>query len=165
MKKKINKMEIAIVIIVISIILIDQVTKIIVQSVGNINIEQNTNAAYGIGSNSTIMYIITNLVIIVIIVKFMLSQNQFIDSKLKIFLSFIISGGISNIIDRIFRGYVLEWIKIPTLNWLPTLNIADIFVLIGWVLVVGNFAYFTAEEWKNRKRKNVKLEDKDKKEG
>ena len=157
MKKKLSKIEIAIIVIILAIIIIDQISKIIVQNVSNINIEQN--------ADETMMYIITNLVIIVIITKFMLSQNQFIDSKLKIFLSFIIAGGISNIIDRIFRGYILEWIKIPKIGWLPTFNIADIFVLIGWILVVGNFAYFTAEEWKNKKRNNVKLEDNDKKEG
>lgn len=157
MKKKSNKIEIAIIFIILAIIIIDQILKIIVQNVSNINIEQN--------ADETMMYIITNLVIIVIIIKFMLSQNQFIDSKLKIFLSFIIAGGISNIIDKIFRGYVLEWIKISNIGWLPTFNIADAFVLIGWILLVGNFAYFTAEEWKNKKRNNVKLEDKDKKEG
>ena len=157
MKKKLSKIEIAIIVIILAITIIDQISKIIVQNVSNINIEQN--------ADETMMYIITNLVIIVIITKFMLSQNQFIDSKLKIFLSFIIAGGISNIIDRIFRGYVLEWIKISNIGWLPTFNIADVFVLIGWILVVGKFAYFTAEEWKNKKRNNVKLEDKDKKEG
>ena len=157
MKKKLSKIEIAIIVIILAIIIIDQISKIIVQNISNINIEQN--------ADETMMYIITNLVIIVIITKFMLSQNQFIDSKLKIFLSFIIAGGISNIIDRIFRGYVLEWIKIPNIGWLPIFNIADVFVLIGWILVVGNFAYFTVEEWKNKKRNNVKLEDKDKKEG
>ena len=156
-KKKLNKIEIAIIIVILAIIIIDQISKIIVQNVSNINIEQN--------ADETMMYIITNLVIIVIITKFMLSQNQFIDSKLKIFLSFIIAGGISNIIDRIFRGYILEWIKIPNIGWLPKFNIADVFVLVGWILVVGNFAYFTAEEWKNKKRNNVKLEDNDKKEG
>ena len=143
MKKKLSKIEIAIIVIILAIIIIDQISKIIVQNVSNINIEQN--------ADETMMYIITNLVIIVIITKFMLSQNQFIDSKLKIFLSFIIAGGISNIIDRIFRGYVLEWIKISNIGWLPTFNIADVFVLVGWILVVGNFAYFTAEEWKNKK--------------
>ena len=157
MKKKLSKIEIAIIVIILAIIIIDQISKIIVQNVSNINIEQS--------ADETMMYIITNLVIIVIITKFMLSQNQFIDSKLKIFLSFIIAGGISNIIDRIFRGYVLEWIKISNIGWLPTFNIADVFVLVGWILVVGNFAYFTAEEWKNKNRNNVKLEDKDKKEG
>ena len=143
MKKKLSKIEIAIIVIILAIIIIDQISKIIVQNVSNINIEQN--------ADERMMYIITNLVIIVIITKFMLSQNQFIDNKLKIFLSFIIAGGISNIIDRIFRGYVLEWIKIPNIGWLPTFNIADVFVLAGWILVVGNFAYFTAEEWKNKK--------------
>lgn len=157
MKKKLSKIEIAIIVIILAIIIIDQISKIIVQNVSNINIEQN--------ADETMMYIITNLVIIVIITKFMLSQNQFIDSKLKIFLSFIIAGGISNIIDRIFRGYVLEWIKISNIGWLPTFNTADVFVLVGWILVVGNFAYFTAEEWKNKKRNNVRLEDNDKKEG
>ena len=143
MKKKLKKTEIAIIVIILAIIIIDQISKIIVQNISNINIEQN--------ADERMMYIITNLVIIVIITKFMLSQNQFIDNKLKIFLSFIIAGGISNIIDRIFRGYVLEWIKIPNIGWLPTFNIADVFVLAGWILVVGNFAYFTAEEWKNKK--------------
>ena len=157
MKKKLSKIEIAIIVIILAIIIIDQISKIIVQNISNINIEQN--------ADERMMYIIINLVIIVIITKFMLSQNQFIDSKLKIFLSFIIAGGISNIIDRIFRVYVLEWIKIPNIGWLPTFNIADVFVLAGWILVVGNFAYFTAEEWKNKKRNNVKLEDNDKKEG
>ena len=142
-KKKLKKTEIAIIVIILAIIIIDQISKIIVQNISNINIEQN--------ADERMMYIITNLVIIVIITKFMLSQNQFIDNKLKIFLSFIIAGGISNIIDRIFRGYVLEWIKIPNIGWLPTFNIADVFVLAGWILVVGNFAYFTAEEWKNKK--------------
>lgn len=161
MKKKLNKVEIAIIIIIIVIILVDQMSKIIIQNYGNIDIEQNTNGTDG--SNSIMMNIVTNIVIIVIAIKFMLSQNQFVDNKVKIFLSLIIAGGISNILDRIFRGYVLEWIKF--LNWLPRLNIADIFVLIGWILVVGNFAYFTAEEWKARKRNKVELEEKNKKEG
>ena len=161
MKKKLNKVEIAIIIIIIVIILVDQMSKIIIQNYGNIDIEQNTNGTEG--SNSIMMNIVTNIVIIVIVIKFMLSQNQFVDNKVKIFLSLIIAGGISNILDRIFRGYVLEWIKF--LNWLPRLNIADIFVLIGWILVVGNFAYFTAEEWKARKRNKVELEEKNKKEG
>ena len=161
MKKKLNKVEIAIIIIIIVIILVDQMSKIIIQNYGNIDIEQNTNGTDG--SNSIMMNIVTNIVIIVIAIKFMLSQNQFVDNKVKIFLSLIIAGGISNILDRIFRGYVLEWIKF--LNWLPRLNIADIFVLIGWILVVGNFAYFTAEEWKARKRNKLELEEKNKKEG
>ena len=142
--KKINKFGIAIIIIIIAIIVIDQISKIIIQNVGNIDIEQNTYSISGADSNSAMMYIVTNLIIILIIARFMLSQNQFIDKILKVFLSFIIAGGISNLIDRIARGYVLEWISVSKIEWLPMFNIADIFVLVGWILVVGKFTYFTA---------------------
>ena len=144
--KKINKFDIAIISIIIAIIVIDQISKIIIQKVGNINIEQNTYSISEEDPNSGMMYIVTNLIIIVIIIRFMLSQNQFIDKVLKVFLSFIIAGGISNLIDRIVRGYVLEWINISKIDWLPMFNIADVLVLVGWILVVGKFTYFTAKE-------------------
>ena len=139
--KKINKFDIAIIIILIAIIVIDQISKIIVQN----------TYSMGTDSNSGTMYIVTNLIIIVLITRFMLSQNQFIDKILKVFLSFIVAGGISNLIDRIARGYVLEWINISRIEWLPMFNIADIFVLAGWILVVGKFTYFTAKELRKLK--------------
>ena len=151
--KKINKFDIAIISIIIAIIVIDQISKIIIQKVGNINIEQNTYSISEEDPNSGMMYIVTNLIIIVIITRFMLSQNQFIDKVLKVFLSFIIAGGISNLIDRIVRGYVLEWINISKIDWLPMFNIADIFVLVGWILVVGKFTYFTAKELRRKTEK------------
>ena len=139
--KKINKFDIAIIIIIIAIIVIDQISKIIVQN----------TYSMGTDSNSGMMYIVTNLIIIVLITRFMLSQNQFIDKILKVFLSFIVAGGISNLIDRIARGYVLEWINISRIEWLPMFNIADIFVLAGWILVVGKFTYFTVKELRKLK--------------
>lgn len=151
--KNINKFDIAIIVIIIAIIVIDQVSKIIVQNVGNINIEQNTYSTSSTDSNFSMMYIVTNLIIIVIIARFMLSKNQFIDNVLKVFLSFIIAGGISNLIDRIARGYVLEWISVSKIEWLPMFNIADVFVLVGWILVVGKFTYFTAKELRKKVEK------------
>ena len=151
--KNINKFDIARIVIIIAIIVIDQVSKIIVQNVGNINIEQNTYSTSSTDSNFSMMYIVTNLIIIVIIARFMLSKNQFIDNVLKVFLSFIIAGGISNLIDRIARGYVLEWISVSKIEWLPMFNIADVFVLVGWILVVGKFTYFTAKELRKKVEK------------
>ena len=151
--KKINKFDIAIISIIIAIIVIEKKKKIIIQNVGTINIEQNTYSTFSTDSNSAMMYIVTNLIIIVIITRFMLSQNQFIDKVLKVFLSFIIAGGISNLIDRIVRGYVLEWINISKIDWLPMFNIADVLVLVGWILVVGKFTYFTAKELRRKTEK------------
>lgn len=154
---KIKKDYKLIVIPIIILVLIDQLLKFFILKVGNQNligeflnlrISQNINGTYGIGSNSTLIYIITNLVVIVIAFKFITSQNQFIDKKIKIFLIFIISGGISNTIDRICRGYIVEFIQIGKL---PIFNLADVFILVGWVLMVAIFAAFTAREIKERK--------------
>ncbi len=170
-KRKINKENILLISIVITIILIDQGLKIWVQktqetniipNILNFKISPNTNAAYGIGSDSKIMYVATNIVILGVIFKFITTQNQFVNRKLKIFLSFILAGGISNVIDKIIRGYVTEFIDFGPIANLPIFNIADFFVLIGWIAIVAIFTSFTVKEWRNKKEKKV-LKDEDKK--
>lgn len=111
------------------------------------------------GSNSTIMYVATNLVILGVIFKFMTTQNQFVDRKFKVFLSFILAGGISNTIERMARGYVTGLIDFG--HNLPIVNVADIFVILGWISVAATFAVFTVKEWRSKKTQN-QLDDKDK---
>lgn len=47
-------------------------------------------------------------------------------------LAFIISGGIGNLIDRIFRGYVVDFIYFKKF---PVFNIADSLIVVGVILV------------------------------
>lgn len=171
-EKKISKEKIALLILIIVLIIVDQITKILIVNTGEIfviqgilkfSVTQNTSGAYGVGSNSTIMYAITNLIVIAIVYKFMASQNEYIDRKLKVFLSFIIAGGISNTIDKIFRGYVVEFIDLKQFIPLPVFNIADLLVIIGWVSLAAIFAAFTVKEMrkgKADKQENEKKENK-----
>lgn len=156
--KKSDKDKILLIVIVVAIVLIDQITKLLVINKGemtiipkvlNFKVSQNTNAAYGIGANSTVMYILTNLVILSVIFKFITTQNEYVDRKFKVFLSFILAGGITNVIDRMFRGYVVEFIDFKQFINIPVFNIADLFVIIGWVSVAAIFASFTIKEWRN----------------
>jgi signal peptidase II len=169
-RKKITKETILLTSIVLIIVLIDQVLKIWIQNVEEINIipgiltfkiSQNTDATYGIDSNSTIMYVLTNLVILSVIFKFITTQNEFVDKKLKIFLSFILAGGISNVIDRIIRGYVTEFIDFKQVINIPVFNIADIFVLVGWIAIAAIFAVFTVKEWQSKESKSAENSLKD----
>ena len=156
--KKSDKDKILLIVIVVAIVLIDQITKLLVINKGemtiipkvlNFKVSQNTNAAYGIGANSTVMYILTNLVILSVIFKFITTQNEYVDRKFKVFLSFIFAGGITNVIDRMFRGYVVEFIDFKQFINIPVFNIADLFVIIGWVSVAAIFVSFTIKEWRN----------------
>lgn len=170
--KKLKKEAILLIGIATMIVLVDQILKIWIQQVGeisiipeilNFKITENMSAAYGVGSNSTLMYVLTNLVILGIIFKFITTQNEFVDRKLKVFLSFILAGGISNVIDKIMRGYVTEYIDFKQRINLPAFNLADLFVLIGWVAIAAIFASFTVKEWRSKKTEKV-LKDNDKKE-
>ncbi len=158
-KGKLSKEVILLISIVVAIILVDQITKIWIRSSNEIDvisgvltfkISENNKSAYGIGSNSKAMYFATNLVILGVIFKFISTQNEFVDKKLKVFLSFILAGGISNVIDKLIQGYVTEFIDFSQIVNLPVINIADLFILIGWVAIAAIFAAFTAKEWKNK---------------
>lgn len=138
MKDKIVRVS---VIIVVLLILLDQVSKILItkfvaEPIGNdfvgIQIVNNTGMALGFNEGNGKNIFLTIFVLGIVMV-FMKNQSEQIDNKTRLSLLFVIAGGISNLIDRIFRGAVLDFIKIYKL---PVFNIADFYVVLGWVLLV-----------------------------
>ena len=164
-KRNLKKLYIVIGIIVFVILMIDQISKVVMIHSGEVTIIPNTFVLIVDESNkgryedtSKALNILTNLVIICIIYGIIKSDNQFVTKKTKILLSFAFAGGISNIIDRIFRGNVVEFIDFTNL---PAFNIADICIAIGWIAFVAIFASFSAKELSNKrhaKEKNTKNE-------
>ena len=143
------------IVIIISMILIiiDQTSKIVVKNFVDKDIEiipnilnitklENEGVAFGINSNNNLGNIGLCLIILIFIINYMISQKDRLKKTSIIFLSMIISGGISNILDRIFKGAVFDFIKIGE-NF-PVFNIADIFIVLGWLLFLINFAKETA---------------------
>lgn len=61
----------------------------------------------------------------------------------------ILGGGISNLLDRVFRGYVVDYIDINYLIKYPIFNLADILIVIGVLLIIGNLLFN-----KTRKQEN-----------
>lgn len=168
--KKLSKEAWLFISIVIGIVVLDQALKIWVQNIGELavipgilkfKLNENTSAAYGIGSNSTLTYVATNIVVLGVIFKFITTQNAFVDTKLKVFLSFILAGGISNVIERVIRGYVTEFMDFGEAINFPVFNLADIFIIIGFVAMAAIFASFTVKEWRSKKvEKSLKDNDK-----
>lgn len=54
----------------------------------------------------------------------------------KLFAILILSGGISNLIDRVFRGGVVDFIKLPLI---PFFNLADGLICLGVALFLIDF--------------------------
>lgn len=144
-----NKTLILIIILAIIFVLLDQVSKIVVcnmQELPNINdvfkfeITTNTGLAFGFNDGSNVKNIFIMCFVLAIVIRFMIKQIELIDTKTAIALSMVLSGGVSNLIDRIFRGTVLDFIKIYKF---PIFNIADALVVIGAILLVIFLVIFT----------------------
>ncbi len=128
------------------LIVVDQIIKFYIESVKtNINIingvlrftySQNTGGAFSIGQDNLLGIIVTNVIVLGIIIKFMITNIEKMDCGAKICLSLILAGGISNFLDRIFKGYVVDFIDFNQCINFPIFNFADICVVIGWILFV-----------------------------
>lgn len=146
--KKVLKIVITVCIIIIAI---DQLSKFLItqfvpSTVGNeyfgIEITENTGMAFGFNSGNT-KNIFLSLIVIFIIISFIRNQKEQLEPKVLVAISMALGGGISNIIDRIFRGGVLDFIKIL---FIPNFNIADLCICIGWILIVVFLIIYTKKE-------------------
>ena len=98
-----------------------------------LEVATNRGIAFGLNDSSNLANIVLTIAILGLIISFIKKQNEKIDNKTMVALSLMISGGISNLIDRFIRGGVLDFIKIYKF---PIFNLADIFVVIGWILLI-----------------------------
>lgn len=64
-------------------------------------------------------------------------------------LTMVIGGGIGNLIDRVFRGYVVDMFDVMLFNY-PVFNVADCFVVVGTILgLVYYLKYYAESDAKN----------------
>lgn len=152
------------IIFIFLIILIDQLIKIfaisitnngsieIIKGVLNFTYAKNTGEALKIGSDAS-TFLLINIIVIFLLIRFLIVNREKVDVKASVALSFILAGGISNLIDRIFRGEVVNFIDISPLVNFPKFNFADICIVVGWILFAFSAAILTSEQLKERKEK------------
>ncbi len=101
---------------------------------------ENRGAAFGMLSDARWVFILFTIVVIVLMVYFLFTKR--IESKLfNISAILIIGGGIGNLIDRIFYGYVVDYLSISFFP--PVCNFADYCITIGAGLMVIYLMFFS----------------------
>ncbi|MEZ0536054.1 signal peptidase II [Caldicellulosiruptoraceae bacterium PP1] len=132
------------VIIIFSIVSIDQIVKFFIEK--NIKLYEsipiisnilyfthvhNKGAAFSILWNQRIFFLILSSITFVIMFFLIFFTN--IEVKYKYSICIILSGALGNFIDRLFKGYVIDFIDFRI--W-PIFNVADIFISIGSILMI-----------------------------
>lgn len=153
-EKKKFKLSITI-LIIIAIILIDQVSKILVinfvkQDIGIITLSKKIEE---IKIDDVIISILSDCVVFIVIIKFLKEQSKYMSTKVKYSLAVILGGGMSNCIDKIWNGEVINFIKIGRL---PSVNIAYTLYIIGWII----FLIFMVKNTLNIKADLKNIEEK-----
>ena len=137
-----------------AIILLDQLTKIVVdrtmvlyQSIPivdglfNLTYVRNAGAAFGIFAGSAESFRRPFLILVSILASgFIVALLRRLDSRergLITALTFILSGAIGNLIDRVIHGEVIDFLDVYWRNhhW-PAFNVADSFITTGVALAL-----------------------------
>lgn len=137
--------------IIISIILlcIDQISKLLVVNLltktDSITIIKNffyltyinnDGAAFSILVGKRIFLILIAVLVIVMLIRYIKKNN--IQNKLELVsLALIIGGSLGNLMDRVVRGYVIDFLDFKLFNYnFPIFNLADTFIVIGVLLLL-----------------------------
>ena len=125
----------------IILIIIDQLLKYfcidknftIIPNILNITYTKNFAGAFGIGKSYIVL--LASIIIIIGLIIYLVVEYEKISNYFPFVL--LLSGSLGNLLDRIFRGYVIDFIDVSILNF-PKFNIADISIVLGifWLIIV-----------------------------
>ena len=131
----------------IFIVLIDQTTKylmfynkkIIINKdflLFKLDFVKNYGAAFNIFSGNRIFLSLISILFSILLIYLIFRKNSLNSFDLYSY-SFILGGTIGNGIDRIYKGFVVDFINLNIINF-PVFNIADISINIGFIFLLYN---------------------------
>lgn len=150
--------------IILSIVGLDQYTKKlvvvlmneksevpIIKGFFNIVYTENYGAGFSILQNQRILLILVPIIVVCVIIGYLFIKKNL--SKFEIAsLLFIAGGAIGNLIDRAFKGYVVDFLDFIFFGYhYPSFNVADSFITVGAIMLI---IYLFIIERKHAKSKN-----------
>ena len=149
-----NKFNLTLFFLFLTLVILDQFTKTLVinffnlyDSVAllpmiNLTFVVNYGFAFGLLNNPSLNQILVSLVILAIIIYFLYLLIKTQDKIFQLTLTLILAGALGNFIDRIFRGFVIDFIDIyiGKYHW-PAFNIADSCITVGFVVLMINILF------------------------
>lgn len=119
----------------------------VIQGILHFTYVENRGAAFGMLSSHRWIFISISIAALLGIALFLIfarPKSMIVNTS----LVFILGGGIGNMIDRIFRGFVVDFIDVRCVNFY-VFNVADSFVCIGCATLI---VYLIVDEIKNFKK-------------
>ncbi|WAM30607.1 signal peptidase II [Caldicellulosiruptor naganoensis] len=87
---------------------------------------QNTGGAFSILEGKQFIFILVSIILIISLFWLLIFKK--LSNQTKLSIALILGGALGNLFDRIFRGYVVDFIDIKVI---PVFNIADMCITVG----------------------------------
>ena len=110
---------------------------------------KNRGIAFGMFQGKIDIISILTIVVIIGIAIYFYKNTKQLSKMEKIGYSFVLGGAIGNIIDRVYRGFVIDMIDFRGI-WMFVFNLADVWINIGVFLIIIE----SLLESSKRKKKN-----------
>ncbi len=113
----------------------------LIKNILHMTLVQNTGIAFGLFKDQGIVFIILPIVAIAILVYNIIYYRHDQDALSRPYIiaySLILAGAIGNLYDRIFLGYVVDFIDFRI--W-PVFNVADSAITIGAGMVIWDITF------------------------
>ncbi len=127
-------------------LLLDQVSKAIlvaslepgrsvtvIPSVLDLTYTTNTGAAFGILQGSGGLVVLAALLVVMVLLVWFFWTREGRHLLMFVGLGLVVGGALGNLVDRLFRGRVIDFIDF---RWWPVFNVADIAIVAGVGLIV-----------------------------
>lgn len=117
-------------ILTLLLIISDQATKFLATKY--LPISKNTGIAFGIPVPQPIL-IVATVALLGVLVYFIRKELNLSSHLSQILTAAVLAGGLSNLVDRLYHGYVIDFID---LGFWPSFNLADIYITAGILLLI-----------------------------
>ena len=95
---------------------------------------KNYGAAFNILSGSRIFLSLISIIFSILLI-YLIFRKYTLNSLDLFAYSFILGGTVGNGIDRIYKGFVVDFINLNIINF-PVFNIADMSINIGFIILL-----------------------------
>lgn len=114
---------------------------------------KNTGGAWGLFSGNVFLLAIISIIVVIVLYYFLREEKKL--TKLSItYYAMLFAGIIGNFIDRLVNGYVIDCLNFYIFGYdYPVFNIADIFIVLGIILMIIDVIRGEVYAHKERKRK------------
>lgn len=150
---------------IILLVAVDQLSKFLVcqflpfrntiplwDNVFHLTHQRNTGAAWGILENQFALFFVVTVLVVAVVTIYLIKKRPK-NLCLNFSLTLLVGGALGNFIDRMFRGFVVDFLDFRLIHF-PVFNMADCFVVCGAILLVFYVIFLEGKE----KSKNCETE-------